>query len=73
MYIDETWFTRRMHPSREWVDTLQYDTSDSCSRQVPLGEGERFVFVAVGTVNGFIEEFFLVSLTKTKEETSMGR
>ncbi|KAK3873076.1 hypothetical protein Pcinc_021888 [Petrolisthes cinctipes] len=55
-----------MHPSREWVDTSQSDTSDSYSRQVPPGEGERFVIVAACTVNGFIEDSFLCFPAKNK-------
>lgn len=73
LYIDETWFTTRMHPSREWVGTSQSDTSDSYSRQVPPGERVRFVVVVAGTVNGFIEDCFLFSLPKTKVVTTMER
>ncbi|KAK3890217.1 hypothetical protein Pcinc_005802 [Petrolisthes cinctipes] len=73
VYIDETWFTTRMHPSREWVDTSQSDTSDSYSRQVPPGEGERFVVVAAGTVNGFIEDSLLCFPAKNKSGDYHGK
>ncbi|XP_064083514.1 uncharacterized protein LOC135199419 [Macrobrachium nipponense] len=59
VYVDETWFTNRMSHNREWVDTAQPATSATHSRQVPPGEGERFVVVAAGTANGFIEGPFL--------------
>ncbi|MPC59657.1 hypothetical protein E2C01_053681 [Portunus trituberculatus] len=59
VYVDETWFTIRMHHSKEWVDTTQLNTSVIFSRQVPPGEGERYVVVAGGTEEGFIDESFL--------------
>lgn len=59
VYVDETWFTTRMSHNKEWVDTSHAVTSASYSRQVPPGEGERFVVVAAGTAEGFIEDTFL--------------
>ncbi|KAK3892404.1 hypothetical protein Pcinc_003775 [Petrolisthes cinctipes] len=43
-----------------------YKTTQRKIRQVPPGEGERFVVVAAGTVNGFIEDSFLCFPAKNK-------
>ena len=67
VYVDETWFTTRMTHSREWADTTQDITSPSYSRQVPPGEGERFVVVAAGTNEGFIEGSYLCYPAKSNQ------
>ena len=51
VYVDEIWFTTRISHSKEWLDTY--------SRQVPPGEGERFVMVAAATSKGYIGDSFL--------------
>ncbi|XP_066969204.1 uncharacterized protein [Macrobrachium rosenbergii] len=67
VYVDETWFTTRMTHSREWADTTQDITGPSYSRQVPPGEGERFVVVAAGTNEGFIEGSYLCYPAKSNQ------
>ncbi|XP_064087750.1 uncharacterized protein LOC135202334 [Macrobrachium nipponense] len=59
VYLDETLFTTRMSHNKEWVDTTQPSTTTTYSRQVPPGDGERFVVVAAGTNKGIIEDSFL--------------
>ena len=67
VYVDETWFTTRMGHNREWVDTAQDISSPTCSRQVPPGEGERFVVIAGGTAGGFVEGSFLCYPAKSTQ------
>ena len=54
VYVDETWLTTRTCHSRKWVDTKQPVTNSTYSRQLPLGEGERFLLIAGRTVDGFV-------------------
>ncbi|KAK3870173.1 hypothetical protein Pcinc_024575 [Petrolisthes cinctipes] len=67
VYVDETWFTTRMGHSREWVDTTQAPFNTTYSRQLPPGEGERFVVVAAGTDEGFVDGSYLCYPAKTNQ------
>ena len=67
VYVDETWFTTRMGHNREWVDTTQAPSNTAHSRQVPPGEGERFVVVAAGTDEGFVEGSYLCYPAKSNQ------
>ena len=67
VYVDETWFTTRMSHNREWTDTTQAAVSATHSCQVPPGEGERFMVIAAGTEDGFIEDSYLCYATKTTQ------
>ncbi|KAF0312579.1 hypothetical protein FJT64_016674 [Amphibalanus amphitrite] len=66
VYVDETWFTTRMCHSREWVDNTQTATSATYSRQVPPGDGERFIVVAAGSEEGTIDGSFLSFVSKNR-------
>ena len=66
VYLDETWFTTRMSHGKEWVDATQPSTSATYSRQVPPGDGERFIMVAAGTEKGFIDGSVLSFVAKNK-------
>ncbi|MPC58238.1 hypothetical protein E2C01_052234 [Portunus trituberculatus] len=57
----------------EWVDTTQDVTSITYSRQVPLGEGERFVPVAAGRTNGFVEDSFFCYPAKNTSGDYQGK
>ncbi|XP_064106784.1 uncharacterized protein LOC135215760 [Macrobrachium nipponense] len=72
VYIDETWVTTRMHRSSEWVDATQSMMSATYNQQVSPEEGERFVLVAAGREDGFIEESFLCFPTKKKTGDNHG-
>lgn len=67
VYVDETWFTTRMGHNREWVDTTETPISTTYSRQVPPGEGERFVVVAAGTDEGFVDGSYLCYPAKSNQ------
>ncbi|KAK3883272.1 hypothetical protein Pcinc_012401 [Petrolisthes cinctipes] len=67
VYVDEMWFTTRMSHSREWVDTTQAPFNTTYSRQLPPGEGERFVVVAAGTDEGFVDGSYLCYPAKTNQ------
>ena len=72
VYLDETWFTTRMSHGKEWVDTTQPSTSAGHSRQVPPGDGERFIMVAAGTKDGFIDGSVLSFVAKNKSDDYHG-
>lgn len=72
VYLDETWFTTRMSHGKEWVDATQPSTSATYSRQVPPGDGERFIMVAAGTKNGFIDGSVLSFVAKNKTDDYHG-
>ena len=72
LYLDETWFTTRMSHGKEWVDATQPSTSATHSRQVPPGDGERFIMVAAGTESGFIDESVLSFVARNKSDDYHG-
>ena len=59
VYLNKTRFANRMGHSREWGDNTQPVTSSTYSRQLPPAEGERFVVIAGGTVDGLVESTYL--------------
>ncbi|XP_068235545.1 uncharacterized protein [Palaemon carinicauda] len=72
VYLDETWFTTRMSHNKEWVGTTQPSTTNTHSRQVPPGNGERVVVVAAGTNKGLIEDSFLCYTAKNSSRDYHG-
>ena len=64
VYIDKAWFTTRMNHSMEWVNGNETVTTARYGRQLPE-EGERFVVLGAGTMDGFVETSYLSFVTNS--------